>query len=213
LNRSKELYKWVDGTIDYYNKNAQEYFTNTVNVDMTPLYSKFIKLLNPGDTICDLGCGSGRDSKFFTSKGYTVVSIDGSLEMTSLASIYLGEPVLCMKFDELEFHDKFDAMWACSSLLHVPKNGLPDIIDKIILSVKNNAVIYICFKEGLSEREENGRIFSDFTQDEFLHFLSGFNSLIPIELWPSQDVRNSRKSTTWLNVLLRVTKKKQSGEN
>ena len=183
---------------------------DTVDVDMTQLHSKFIKLLNPKDTICDFGCGSGRDSKFFISQGYTVMSIDGSPEMVSLAQNYLNEPVLCMKFNELNFINKFDAMWACSSLLHVPKANLPEIIDRIVISLKNNAVIYTSFKEGKAEREENGRVFSDFTQDELLSFISGFDSLKPIELWTSPDVRSSKKSTTWLNVLLRVTKKKHN---
>ena len=174
---------------------------------MSPLYAKFIEYLKPGDIVCDLGCGSGRDSKFFMSKGYTVVPIDGSFEMASLASSYLGKPVHCIKFNELNFHDEFDAIWACSSLLHVPKDELIGIFGKVVMTAKNNAIIYTSFKEGYTERKtEDGRIFSDFISDKLIQFISEFSSLHLVELWASQDVRPSKKSIKWLNVFLRVIK-------
>ena len=63
----------MDATISYYNQNALEYFAKTVNVPMQNLYDKFEIYLKSGDKILDLGCGSGRDSKYFLSKGYDVV--------------------------------------------------------------------------------------------------------------------------------------------
>lgn len=81
----------MNQTITYYNQNAEEYFNKTVNVSMQALYDQFEAYLNPGDKILDLGCGSGRDSKYFLSKGYEVVSVDGSIEMCrlELQSIYV----------------------------------------------------------------------------------------------------------------------------
>lgn len=40
-------------------------------------YNIFKKYLNPNDIILDLGCGSGRDTKYFNESGFQVVSIDG----------------------------------------------------------------------------------------------------------------------------------------
>lgn len=58
----------MDATISYYNQNALEYFVKTVNVPMQNLYDKFEIYLKSGDKILDLGCGSGRDSKYFYQK-------------------------------------------------------------------------------------------------------------------------------------------------
>ena len=50
-------------SIEYYNKYAAKIYEDTVDVDMSEVLNKFLSLLNEGDTILDLGCGSGRDSK------------------------------------------------------------------------------------------------------------------------------------------------------
>lgn len=33
-----------------------------------------------------------------------------------------------MRFDEMDFKEEFDGIWACASLLHVPNEELPDEI-------------------------------------------------------------------------------------
>ena len=58
----------MNETITYYNQNAEEYFNKTVNVSMQESYDQFEAYLKPGDKILDLGCGSGRDSRYFLSK-------------------------------------------------------------------------------------------------------------------------------------------------
>ena len=52
-------------TIEYYNTHADEYCAETRDVNMSGLYAEFGKYLKPGCKILDLGCGSGRDSKYF----------------------------------------------------------------------------------------------------------------------------------------------------
>ena len=88
-------------TLDYYNKNASEYFEQTLNGNFTENYEKFLSRIPQNAYILDLGCGSGRDSKYFIENGYKVKAIDGSIEMCKLASEYIGQEVECMKFDEL----------------------------------------------------------------------------------------------------------------
>ena len=47
------------------------------------------ELLRESKSILDFGCGSGRDSKYFLEKGYTVRAIDGSEKLCELASKYI----------------------------------------------------------------------------------------------------------------------------
>lgn len=63
-------------------------------------YEIFEKNIPCGGKILDLGCGSGRDSKYFIENGYHVTAIDGSAEMCMRTSKYLGFPVLNMKIEE-----------------------------------------------------------------------------------------------------------------
>ena len=52
-------------TIGYYNKYASAIFEQTVEQDMEEQRKTFTEYLEEGDTILDLGCGSGRDSLSF----------------------------------------------------------------------------------------------------------------------------------------------------
>ena len=115
----------MNETITYYNQNAEEYFDKTVNVSMQELYDQFEVYLKPGDKILDLGCGSGRDSKYFLSKGYDVISVDGSKAMYNLAGAYIGREVRNITFEKINYDNEFDVVWAYASLVHVYFNSSP----------------------------------------------------------------------------------------
>lgn len=79
-----------NSTINYYNLHAKEYFETTVNTDVSECCERFLKYLTPGDSIIDIGAGSGRDIHFFQSRGYIVDGIDASSELCKIASDYTG---------------------------------------------------------------------------------------------------------------------------
>ena len=89
-------------TLDYYDKNAQAFVEGSKDADMGEHYRHFLKYLSEGASILDLGCGSGRDTAYFRSIGFTVTPVDGSREICRLAEEYLGSPVRCIRFEELE---------------------------------------------------------------------------------------------------------------
>ena len=86
-------------TLAYYNNNAKAYCEQTLSGNLQENYNKFLKHLPQGAYILDFGCGSGRDSKYFIENGYKVRAIDGSIEMCKLASNYINQEVVCMKFE------------------------------------------------------------------------------------------------------------------
>lgn len=83
-----------NSTINYYNLHAKEYFETTVNTDVSECCERFLKYLTPGDSIIDIGAGSGRDIHFFQSRGYIVDGIDASSELCKIASDYTGVVVV-----------------------------------------------------------------------------------------------------------------------
>lgn len=61
---------------------------------MSDIYKKFEAYLEPGDRLLDLGCGSGRDSKYFLDHGYAVVALDPSIKMCEATALELFQEIL-----------------------------------------------------------------------------------------------------------------------
>ena len=127
-------------TLDYYNVNADTYFEDTVRADVTSLYSHFEGLIKPGASILDLGCGSGRDSKHFLDAGFTVTAVDGSQELCKRAEMLLAVPVRNLLFQDLDYSEQFDAVWACASLLHVPRHDIQTVKGSRCCGTRRNRI-------------------------------------------------------------------------
>lgn len=193
----------MDRTLLFYEENAENFISKTIAVDFSAVTDRFTSHLSKGSRILDYGCGSGRDTKTFLNKGFQVEAIDGSRKLCKYARVFTGINVKCMRFQELNEFEKYDGIWACSSILHVPKKDLPDIFTKMIAALKTEGVIYISFKYGNFEGVRNGRYFSDFTIDTFTSFLTQFSDLHLIDEWVSADVRPDRSEEKWLNIILK----------
>ena len=193
----------LNRTIDYYNQNADTFVSGTVNVEFTEVQDMFLKNLTTGAFILDFGCGSGRDAKYFLSKGFQVEASDGSEEICRIAEKNVGIPIKNMMFSELDAVEKYDAIWACSSILHLSKEELKDVMCKMIRATKKNGYIYTSFKYGDFEGYRNGRYFTDFTTESFAEFLKVFPKLEIKKSWISDDVRPGRGDEKWLNLILK----------
>ena len=188
----------MNETITYYNQNAEEYFNNTVNVSMQELYDQFEAYLKPGDKILDLGCGSGRGSRYFLSKGYDVVSVDGSKEMCRLAGNYIGRDVCNITFEELDYNNEFNAVWACASLVHVEIGEKTGVLCKIQKLLKKKGILYASWKYGTGERIDNQKYYADY-DEKGINELFSATSIKLIRKWVSED--SLIRSSKWLNVI------------
>lgn len=191
-------------TLEYYNQNAASFVQGSRNVDFTDTQEKFLRVLR-GKKVLDFGCGSGRDAKYFIEAGLEVTAIDGSEELCKIASAYTGIPVRQMLFQEFDELDEYDGIWACSSILHLPKGELKSVLLKMIRALRKNGVIYTSFKYGDFEGERNGRVFTDFTEGSFNNFMKDLEEIVIEEQWITGDVRPGREEEKWLNLLLRKT--------
>lgn len=190
----------MNKTINYYDKNAKNYFDETININMQKSYDRFLKHIK-GSYILDLGCGSGRDSKYFLDKGYKVKSVDGSREMCLLASKYLNREVDHLYFKDINYINEFDGIWACASLLHLSKKQLKNILEKMSLALKNNGYMYICLKNGKSEEyDDRGRFYSYYTKEEFYEIISLFKELDIIDFWYQ---KSNNEPKYWNNYIIK----------
>jgi SAM-dependent methyltransferase len=188
-------------TIRYYDEHADEYIRSTVGVDMQSLYEPFLKRIPEGGRILDAGCGSGRDSKAFLDRGYSVVSIDASQKMIDATTELTGQAALRTAFQEISYVDEFNGIWACASLLHLPLADLSDVFRRFAEALRPSGVFYASFKYGNGERHQEERLFSDMNESSIGELLLEVDDLEIVELWHTDDLRPDH-SDKWLNLLL-----------
>ena len=164
-----------DITLDYYNKEADVFFENTVSVDFSKIQEMFLKHIKPGGRILDLGCGSGRDSRAFLERGYEVVAVDGSRELAKIAGAYI---------------------------LHLLREEIAAVMRRMAAHLAEGGCFYASFKYGEFQGERNGRYFTDMTEESFRELLEGVPGLAIEEYFSSGDVRAGRESERWLNVMM-----------
>ena len=190
-------------TLTYYNNNAQTFSDSTLNVDMSALYAEFLPHVKQHGHILDAGCGSARDAAYFKQQGFTVSAFDASENIARLASNYLQQPVEIKTFQELECANKYDGIWCCASLLHVPKAELPQVFLKLQKALKPDGVLYVSFKYGTQERVHNGREFTDLNESALTALITHHTELEIIKQWQTVDQRPERESEVWLNALIK----------
>lgn len=190
----------MNQTISYYDKNAEEFCKNSIDADMSFCRNKFLKYLSAGASILDAGCGSGRDSIAFKQLGYRVTAMDASPKICQEAEKVLEQKVICKTFEELDDENVYDGIWACASLLHVPKESMGDVLYRLRRALKDGGVLYASFKYGENEKVVNERLFNYYSEQS-LSALMRKNGFEVLEVFVTQDVRVERHEDKWVNVI------------
>jgi HAD superfamily hydrolase (TIGR01509 family) len=188
--------------IAFYDRNADVFFRDTVDLDVSRLYQPFVELLPGNGHILDAGCGSGRDCRAFHALGYRVTAFDVSEEMVIRARRFSGVDVQKRTFEEVDEVDAYDGVWTCASLLHVPRANLPEVMSRLSRSLKANGVWYLSFKHGSGERFKDGRMFTDMDESTLRQLVASLDGLTVISLWSTTGGRAGQEDV-WLNALLR----------
>ena len=188
---------------NYYNEHTQEYIDGTINADMSELINKFTSLLKPGAHILDAGSGTGRDTKTFLELGYKVSAFDASEEMVKKSSEYTGITTRLLKFEDMDYSETFDGIWACASLLHVKKEDSEFVFRNLYRALKPGGVLFVSYKNRENDYEKDGRYFNCHNSITFRNFISSFYMFSLVDEFESMDVRVNRDSEIWYNAIIR----------
>ncbi len=202
----------MNPVISYYDKNAEEFCRATKDADMSFCRDKFLHLLEQRNYIkkskndkskihiLDAGCGSGRDAKAFLDAGYQVTALDASRKMCEEAKKLIKQEVYCIKFEELQFQEEFNGIWACASLLHISFAEISGVLKRLWNALRENGVLYASFKYGEGIRTDKDRLFFNY-EETALNNLMINNGYLIEDIFLTQDVRKSREGEQWINVL------------
>jgi SAM-dependent methyltransferase len=193
----------VSGSVGFYDENAEDFFRRSVDADMARGHADFTALVPPGGRILDAGCGSGRDSLAFARLGFQVTATEASAKLAALARAHTGLPVEVMTFAEIPWREAFDGVWACASLLHVPRAELPEAVTRLRDALVPGGILWMSFKYGARERFANGRHFTDLDEAGARRLIDEVGGLSLISLTVTDDAREDRPGERWLSVLCR----------
>ena len=188
-------------TIQYYEENAPAYYASTVSTNMGVIYKRFFKYMVPRGKILDVGCGSGRDMKAFKLLGYDVTGFDPSEQMAHLAAHLIGGPVGIRSARGIYEVQAYDGIWACASLLHIPREDLDAALRRIAIAAKDKAVFYCSFKRGeVSWRDDHGRHYTGMTVQGLCQALNR-NGFYVEDMWQSGGEDNFSGRSNWINAV------------
>lgn len=146
-------------TLAFYDREAAAYAARTRGEPVR--LRAFLEQLRPRAAILELGCGGGQDAELMTAAGFEVTPTDGSAGLAAEAQARLGRPVRVMRFEELEDVGAYDAVWANACLLHVPEEGLADVLGRIHRALKPGGRFNAGFKAGDGgDRDSLGRYYN-----------------------------------------------------
>lgn len=155
----------------------------------------YLALVPSGGSILDLGCGPGHKSAFFAARGYQVHGVDLSDKMIDIAR----RDVQNATFEVLDMYElpvldrQFDSVFACASLLHIPKKDVTHILLSIAAILKPGGTCYVSVKEMRPDRPEEtvatendygyeySRFFSYFTRDELRTYFKNAGMVVKYE--------------------------------
>jgi len=105
-------------------------------------------------------------------KGFEVIATDASLEMVKLAKLKNNIDALHQSFDDIQWVDNFDGVWAHFSLLHATKENFLLHLKALYGSLKSKGILTIGMKIGKGEKRDGiGRFYAYYSNSELKKIL------------------------------------------
>ena len=160
-----QLQRISEITIGHYDRAAEDYRDGTQNHDVSQNYEALLEAIEgePPYAILDLGCGPGRDLRYFRSLGHDATGLDGSMELVTMARRYSGCDVLHQDFLAMKLPaSRFDGVFANASLFHVPSQEVPRVLADLAETLKPRGVLFCSNPRGNNEEGASGDRYSCF---------------------------------------------------
>lgn len=191
----------VASTDRFYEDHAVEYFSWTFGAQTQFVLDRFLSHLPAKASILDAGCGSGRDLKFFLSRGHCALGIDASTALVQMAAEYSGAPCEVARIESISHEERFDGIWACASLLHLPRDVFRPALRCLNRALKRGGKLFMAVQEGQGEAIlPDGRLYVYYSEDDIRKSLDAAGLAVD-ELWTSQNSAEAVHQPVWINVI------------
>jgi ubiquinone/menaquinone biosynthesis C-methylase UbiE len=118
------------------------------------LHDRFASSLGNGAPVLDLGCGAGHDAADLTARGLRVVACDPTRGLLRQAGAHpiVGATLVGGDARQLPFvAESFSGIWACASLLHLPKSQVSGALAEARRVLKPSGLLFTSMQRGESD--------------------------------------------------------------
>jgi SAM-dependent methyltransferase len=191
----------VSSTDRFYEDHAVEYFSGTSGAQTQFVLDRFLSHLPANAAILDAGCGSGRDLKYFHSRGHCALGIDASTALVQMAAEYSGAPCEVVRIERISYEERFDGVWACASLLHLPRDAFRPALRSLNRALKRGGTLFMAVQEGQGEAIlPDGRLYVYYSEDDIRTSLDAAGLAVN-ELWTTRNSAEAVHQPVWINVI------------
>jgi len=131
-----------------------------------------------------------------------VTAFDASAEMVAMASKETGLKVGNLNFQEMNFNQEFEGVWAQASLIHIPYEETSLVYQKIHQALKNQGIFYGSYKYGKDHMPTLERDFWNMGEETIKPYLEERFEIL--EIWQEKDTRSKvapSPDAKWLNFI------------
>src|SRR3990167_8060394 len=185
----------VASTNRFYEDHAVEYFSWTFGAQTQFVLDRFLSQLPAKASI------SGRDLKFFLSRGHCALGIDASTALVQMAAQHSGAPCEVARIESISYEDRFDGIWACASLLHLPRDAFRPALRCLNRALKRGGTLFMAVQEGQGEAIlPDGRLYVYYSEDDIRKSLDAAGLAVN-ELWTTRNSAEAVHQPVWINVI------------
>ena len=141
-------------TVASYDAYAADYAAGMQDMPDTVQRSidAFAASLPPGARVIEIGSGPGRDARALEAAGLSVRRTDITPAFVKMLredgfEADVVDP-LSGDLSDPAGPDKYDGVWTSASLLHVRREDLPDVLERLADATRDGGILHLALKEG-----------------------------------------------------------------
>lgn len=122
--------------------------------DVVEVRDKFLSYIPQESTILDIGCGTGRDARYFIKHSHNMVGIDicepfiTGLQNTTPGKYFVGDIV---DPDSSVYQEKYDAVWCNAAIVHLERRESQQVIKNSFQALREWGYFFLSTKFSLTD--------------------------------------------------------------